>query len=149
MFAAENTMLGWLYREIDVANVTAPIWIQPIRPSESFDWILERLQVQYDSDGSDPSVFANVEWKLSVQPQTRSLQEETVKIPLTLNSGINDLTAGTTRPKEFYFKSPKIDWPIKALEQFEIELRNFTDVTIIKVLFIGHFIFPEPVLRNV
>jgi len=90
MQAASNSQLGWLYREIDLTSITAPIWRSPVRPSESYDWMLERIQAQYYSDDADPSVFANTEWRLTVPPQDKNLQEIPVKIPLTLNAGIFD-----------------------------------------------------------
>ena len=148
MQVAINSMLGWLYREIDLTQIDAPIWRSPIRPSESYDWMMERIQAQYYSDDADPSVFPLTEWRLQVPPQDRNLQEITIPISLSLNPGIFDQTAATTRPKEFYFKSPKIDWPIKALENFTIEIQNYIGTGVLRILFIGHFILPEPVLVN-
>lgn len=144
-----NSLLGWIYRDIDFSNITAPIWRQPVRPSESFDWVLERVQARYFSDAEDPSAFLNVEWRLEVPPRGHNLQEIPVKIPLTLNPGIYDQTAGTTRPKEYFFKSPIIDWPILALENFTIHIENHVTpggvhAGVLDLLFIGHFVADKP-----
>jgi len=143
-----NSMLGWLYREIDLTAITAPTWRSPIRPSESYDWVLDRIQALYFSDDSDPSVFPTATWRLNLPQQNSNLQEITVPIPLTLNPGIYDQTAGTTRPKAFYFKSIKIDWPIMALQSFTIEIENYAGIGILQLLFLGHFILPKPIMVN-
>ena len=140
-------MLRWLYRSIDLSTITASIWRLPIRASEGYDWLLERIQARYFSDNADPSIFQNVRWRLEIPPREKNLQEVPVEIPLTLNPGIFDQTAGTTRPKEFFFKSPRIDWPILAMENFTIQLENFVGVDTINMLFIGHALLPEPYIN--
>lgn len=147
-----NTMIGWLYREIDLSGITSPVWRLPIRPSESYDWILQRIQCSYNSDSEDPSDFDSLRWRYEIPPQNRALQDLTDDKPrpaisLTLNSGVNDLTAGTTRPKEFYFPSPEINWPLKSLENFVFEIENQTALTgTVRILFIGKFVLPKNIL---
>lgn len=148
----KNKMLGWLYRSIDLSGLTSAVWRLPIRPSESFDYVLHEIHAEYNSDGEEISNFDSISWAFQVPPQERGLMDLTDGKPrplisLSLNMGVNDLTAGTTKPKEFFFPSPRIDWPIKALENFVFELENYTALTgSVSVLFIGSFILPKNVL---
>lgn len=152
---AENSMIGWLYRSVDLSGITSAVWRVPVRPSESYDWVLHRVQMEYDSDNNDPSQFDLLQWRFVVPPQERALQDIAdykPRPPITLTAlpGINDLTAGTTRPKQFYYKSPEINWPIKSLEVFSLELENISALTgIVRVLFIGSFILPQNPVLNV
>jgi len=147
-------MIGWLYRLIDLSQITSSVWRVPVRPSESYDWILHRVQMEYDSNGEDPSQFDLIQWRLVLPQQDRALQDITDYKPrppvtLTLNNGVNDLTAATTRPKQAFFPSTIIDWPIKSLESFSLELENFSGLTgSVRVMFIGSFVLPiNPILN--
>jgi len=150
----KNSMIGWIYRSIDLSQITSAIWRLPIRPSESYDWVLNHIQAEYDSDEEDPSAFDLIQWRLEVVPQNRALQDISdykprSPITLTLNGGLNDLTAGTGKPKQKFFPSPPINWPIKSLEVFTIELENFTALTgTVRMLFVGSFILPEDVFTR-
>jgi hypothetical protein len=135
-----NKLPGWIYREINFAAITSPTWSLPIRPSNSFDWILERLQARYFSDAAAPSVFGSPELAIEMPQQNRNLTEIPIKIPLFLNPGLFDRTAGTTRPKEYFFKSTRLDWPFKALENFIIHVENHVNTGVLGLLFIGHYI---------
>lgn len=152
---AENSMIGWLYRYIDLSQITSPVWRLPVRPSESFDYVLQRVSMEYDSDANDPSGFDSILWRILLPQQDRALQDITDYKPrspvsITLTPGINDRTAGTTRPKEIFFPAVKIDWPIKSLESFSLELENFSALTgNVRVLFIGSFILPKNPVLNV
>ena len=150
----KNSMIGWLYRAIDLSQITSAVWRVPVRPSESFDWVLHRVQMEYDSDEEDPSQFDLIQWRLAFPQQERAIQDiadykPRPLISLSCSSGIHDITAGTTRPKQIYFPSPRIDWPIQSLESFSLELENFTGLTgIVRVLFIGSFILPaNPIMQ--
>lgn len=149
-----DSMIGWIYREIDLSGITSPLWRLPVRPSESYDWILHRIQMQYDSDGEDPSSFDTILWRFSISGQNRALQDISdwkprTPISLTCLGGVNDLTAGTTRPKQLYYASPPIEWPIQALEVFALELESFTALTgSVDVLFIGSFVLPKDTIVN-
>lgn len=148
-------MMGWLYRYIDLSTITSPVWRLPVRPSESYDYVLQRMSLEYDSDANDPSNFDSILWRIVLPQQNRAIQDITDYKPrspvtMTLNPGINDRTAGTTRPKEIFFPSIKIDWPIKSLESFSLEIESYTALTgNVRVLFIGSFILPQnPILET-
>lgn len=146
---AQNTLIGWLYREIDLSQITVPIWRLPVRPSESYDWILNQVRIEYDSDNEDPSSFDNLQWRIWFPQQNRALQDISDYKPrppvtLTCCPGRNDLTAGTTRPKVFYFPNPRIDWPIIAFQSLNLELEGHSGLTaIVRVLFMGEFVLPK------
>lgn len=153
MQAEKNSILGWLYRTIDLSGITTPYWQLPIQPSESYPWVLERIQCSYDSDNNDPSNFNTVLWALHFPQQDKSLMDLELGKPrppisLTLNPGIQDLTAAATRPKEFYFKSPDINWPVLANQTFSFQVEDFAPLTgLLRILFIGSFIMPQAVIK--
>lgn len=149
MFPTENSMLGWLYREFNLTGLTLNVARFPVRPSESYDWVLERIQVQYDSTAAIPSVFQNIEWNIEFPQQNSNLTDphNTVELPLTLNPGIFDQTTVTNKPRVYYFHSPALNWPLLSNQTFQVQLENFVGATIVRALFIGHYIFPEPVLK--
>lgn len=121
-------------------------------PSESFDWILNHIQSSYDSSADDPSLFDTISWAYHVPPTGQYIHDlENNKprppIKLSLNPAINDLTAATTSPKEFYFKSMEINWPIQARDPFNIELENYSALTgIVRMLFVGEFVMVDKVV---
>jgi hypothetical protein len=147
MFPTENSMLGWLYREYSLFAVTTNVVRFPVQPSESYDWVMERIQVQYDSNLAVPSVFQNIEWNIEFPQQNSNLTDpsNTVSLPLTLNPGIFDQTTVTNKPRVFYFHSPTLNWPLLSRQTFRVQLENFVGATLVRVLFIGHYILPEPV----
>lgn len=153
MWPKENSILGWLYREFDITVLTLPNVRFPVQPSESFDWVLERIQAEYYSNAANPSLFADIEWNIEFPQQNSMLTNNNpVKIPTTLNPGIFDQTAATTRPKTWYFISPKLNWPILSRQTFTMMFENFAAApaaVTIRTLFIGHYILPKPVIKNV
>lgn len=140
-----NLQAAWLYREIDLANLTAPSPRFHVQPGVSYPWRLERIQGQYESDSEDPSVFATVEWKLSIIPLNQILNEDAVSLPCTMIPGIFDQTAGDTRPKEYVFKSPLIDWTVPSHDAITVEFQNYIYTGTLKLLFIGQFIMPKTI----
>lgn len=150
----ENTILGWIYREIDLNQITAPLWIDTFQPSESYDWILHRIEAGYNSDSEDPSDFDSIRWAWGIPPRDQLLQDLSDQKPrppisLCISPGINDLTAGTTRPKEMFFPSPVINWVLQPLENFQFQIENHTALTgYIRVLYMGSYVMPEPVINQ-
>lgn len=140
-----------MYRDIDLSGITAPLWIDTFRPSESYDWVLKRIQAAYASDSEDPSSFDSIRWAWGIPPRDQLLQDLTNQKPrppisLCLSGGINDLTAATTRPKEIFFPSPIINWVVQALENFQFQVENHSALTgTLKILYIGYFVMPKPV----
>lgn len=149
-----KSILGWLYRSVDLSGITYSLWNNILRPSESYDWVCQRIQVSYKSNGDDPSLFDNLRWSWGVPPRNTFVQDLTTEKPrppitLTLNPGLEDLTAGTTRPKEFYFPSPTLDFPVLAFEQFQFSLQNHTALTgELRILYIGCFKMKQPIIKE-
>lgn len=154
MIASPDALIGWIFKTIDLSGLTSPLWRVPLMPSESYPWLLHSIRVQYYSNAEDPSDFDSIQWNLAINPRNINLMDlsdvqDRPTISLTLNPGIHDQTAGTTRPKSFFYPGPTIDYMIRPSEPMTFEMEAYTVLTgNVHVLFLGYFILPESVVRR-
>lgn len=141
-----NALIAWVYRTLDLSNITSPHYTLPIQPSKYNPWLFVRFMAAWKSTNDDPSVFVTPSFKIKWAGRNYENPEETVSLSSCINTGLEDLTAATTRPKQFYWPSPFIGWPMAQQDVMEFEVRDFLGAgkpDEIQLLFIGKRIFDK------
>jgi len=145
-----NRIPGWLYREIDFSGISTNYYRLPMRVSESYDYILTRIQAQYFSTERG-DLYDTIRWRLVPRTQAGAVSEIPLPAISTLSPGLFDRTpaASTLRPRSIMTKSVKIELPVFAHEVFYLEFEDTSAATgILSLLFIGDFILTAPVQRQ-
>jgi len=124
--SGQNWLLSIVGRTIDLSAVTSDRFKIHVQPSINRPWYFERFYAAWDSTADDPSVFSDITFKIVWNSHDHHIPAtNTIDLSCTTTPGLNDLTAGTTRPKQFFWKSPRIGWQMAQQDVFEFTIENY------------------------
>lgn len=138
--SGKNGLLAWVGRTIDLTVVTAPTYSLHVQPSLNMPWYFERFYASWLSDAADPSVYSDISFQLFWNQRNWRNSNAPIQLTATTTPGLHDQTAANTRPKQIFFRSPRIGFQMSQQDTFEFHIEDYLGAAKpdqIDLLFVG------------
>jgi len=135
----------WFYREVDL-NVTSPQTTVTIQADPADDYLLQYIHAQWPAVGvADPTAFADIEFTLTFpQVNRKYINVPVPAMNFTSPGQFANFTGSTDQPNQTFFRSKRLDYPIKYQMTFQLHITNYlgaANPNTIQILFIGRNVF--------